>query len=185
MNLKDVHVCHQCYAKFKPIFKHFKFENCHALAIYEYDDFIRSLIYQYKTNLDIALGPIFLERYLHLKYFYLGYKVALAPSHVSHDLERGFRPVEEMFKALGLPLIDPFEKTSPIKQVELNVEERKKVSKHIKLKKDINLKNQKILLVDDIMTTGSTLKAMVEILKEEKVKKIKILVVAKTMLNEK
>lgn len=185
MNLKDVHICHHCFVKFKPIFKHFKFEGCSALAIYEYDDFIRSLIYQFKTNLDIALGPIFLERYLHLKYFYLGYKIALAPSHVSHDLERGFRPVEEIFKVLGLPLIDPFIKTNKVKQVELGVEERKEVSKYIKLKENFNLKNQKILLVDDIMTTGSTLKAMVEILKEENVKKIKILVVAKTPLIEK
>lgn len=185
MNLKDVHMCHHCFVKFKPIFKHFKFEGCSALAIYEYDDFIRSLIYQFKTNLDIALGPIFLERYLHLKYFYLGYKIALAPSHVSHDLERGFRPVEEIFKVLGLPLINLFIKTNEVKQVELSVEERKEVSKYIKLKENFNLKNQKILLVDDIMTTGSTLKAMVEILKEENVKKIKILVVAKTPLIEK
>ena len=185
MNLKDVHICHHCFVKFKPIFKHFKFEGCSALAIYEYDDFIRSLIYQFKTNLDIALGPIFLERYLHLKYFYLGYKIALAPSHVSHDLERGFRPVEEIFKVLGLPLIDPFIKTNKVKQVELGVEERKEVSKYIKLKENFNLKNQTILLVDDIMTTGSTLKAMVEILKEENVKKIKILVVAKTPFIEK
>ena len=180
MNLKDVHMCHHCFVKFKPIFKHFKFEGCSALAIYEYDDFIRSLIYQFKTNLDIALGPIFLERYLHLKYFYLGYKIALAPSHVSHDLERGFRPVEEIFKVLGLPLINLFIKTNEVKQVELSVEERKEVSKYIKLKENFNLKNQKIF-----MTTGSTLKAMVEILKEENVKKIKILVVAKTPLIEK
>lgn len=185
MNLKDVHICHHCFVKFKPIFKHFKFEGCSALAIYEYDDFIRSLIYQFKTNLDIALGPIFLERYLHLKYFYLGYKIVLAPSHVSHDLERGFRPVEEIFKVLGLPLFDPFIKTNEVKQVELSVEERKEVSKYIKLRENFNLKNQKILLVDDIMTTGSTLKAMVKILKEENVKKIKILVVAKTPLSEK
>lgn len=185
MNLKDVHICHHCFVKFKPIFKHFKFEGCSALAIYEYDDFIRSLIYQFKTNLDIALGPLFLERYLHLIYFYLGYKIALAPSHVSHDLERGFRPVEEIFKVLGLPLINLFIKTNEVKQVELSVEERKEVSKYIKLKENFNLKNQKILLVDDIMTTGSTLKAMVEILKEENVKKIKILVVAKTPLIEK
>lgn len=185
MNLEEMHICHHCFSKFKPAFKHFKFEGCKALAIYDYDDFIRSLIYQFKTNLDIALGSIFLERYIHLKYRYLGYKVAIAPSHVSHDFERGFRPVEEIFKVLGLPLIDPFIKTNEVKQVELSVEERKEVSKYIKLKENFNLKNQKILLVDDIMTTGSTLKAMVEILKEENVKKIKILVVAKTTLIEK
>ena len=182
--MNEVHLCQKCFEKFNPIFKHFKFAGCKGLAIYHYDDYIRSLIYQLKTNMDVALAPVFLERYLHLKYLYLNYVVLIAPSHISHTNERGFKPVEEIFKVIGWNLLDCFSKSLATKQIELNSKKRKEVKKYISLNEDVNLRDKKVLLVDDIMTTGSTIEAMVDLVRKRGAKKIEILVLAKNELKE-
>ena len=43
----------------------------------------------------------------------------------------------------------------------------------------VNLTNKKILIVDDVMTTGSTVKHAIEIIKKKKPKIIKVLILAK------
>lgn len=47
------------------------------------------------------------------------------------------------------------------------------------------IKNKKILICDDICTTGSTLKAIIELVKKGNPKDIKILVVAKRDFSKK
>ncbi len=182
--MNEVHLCQKCFEKLNPVFKRFRFAGCKGLAIYHYDDYIRSLIYQLKTNMDVALAPVFLERYLHLKYLYLNYVVLIAPSHISHTNERGFKPVEEIFKVIGWNLLDCFSKSLATKQIELNSKKRKEVKKYISLNEDVNLRDKKVLLVDDIMTTGSTIEAMVDLVRKRGAKKIEILVLAKNELKE-
>ena len=92
--------------------------------------------------------------------------------------------MEEIFKVIGWNLLDCFVKSLATKQIELNSKKRKEVKKYISLNEDVNLRDKKVLLVDDIMTTGSTIEAMVDLVRKRGAKNIEILVLAKNELKE-
>ena len=57
-----------------------------------------------------------------------------------------------------------------------------KISKHLFLINNKIRPNAKILLVDDIITTGATMHKAIELIKTLKPNKIEILIMSKTML---
>ncbi len=71
-------------------------------------------------------------------------------------------------------------KTKNVKQADLTSEERKKVSDILKID-DVDLSKKKILIVDDVFTTGSTVRSMINLVKSKNPKRIKVLVMSKTM----
>ncbi len=177
---KDQSICLSCLYKSNPIFKKFKIEGCQGLAIYEYDDFIKEKLYQLKGCFDIELAPIFLDFYrLYLKIKYFGYYVISGPSHEADNKERGFNQIDEIFKPLGWKIHHPIRKKFRFKQSDLAKKEREEIGSKLNLenKSEIPIK-KKVLIVDDVMTTGSTIKSMIKILKEVGVKKIKVLVIS-------
>ena len=153
-----------------------------GLAIYEYSPFIRELIYQFKGCYDIELGKLFLEQYLlYVKYKYKGYYLVNVPSYYKDDIKREFNHVKEAFKCLDLPSIDIIEKIDEYKQSDQHHKDRINIKYHLKVSDIEKIQNKKILLVDDVMTTGSTLKACIALLRRGKPKKIEILTLAKVM----
>ena len=48
------------------------------------------------------------------------------------------------------------------------------------MKEDLERHNKKVLIVDDVCTTGSTIKAMIKLLNSKKPKQIKVLVLSHT-----
>lgn len=182
---KNPSLCKNCIATFEPKFYSFKVDGIKVLALYDYDDLFKELIYKFKGCYDYELHPIFLEQYKReLKLLYHGYKIIPAPSYKDDDRKRGFNHVIEIYKSLGLEIVEAFEKTEKFKQADHNFKDRKKIKNYIKIKETIS-PNSKILLVDDIYTTGSTLKTMISLLKDSGIKTIKGLVLCKTKLSEK
>ena len=175
-------LCARCSEKLDPKFETFSIDGVKGVAVYDYDDLVQQLIFQLKHNNDYEIGEIFLSRFrVLLRVLYAGYVLVPAPSYADSDAHRGFNHVEAIFSVIGLPLIRVFAKTTDQKQKELSARERQEISKVIKLGKADELKGKKVLIVDDIKTTGSTIRAMVKLLQGVKLKKLKIMVLSKTI----
>lgn len=162
-----------------------KIDSVKVNILYEYNDFFRSTLYQYKGCGDIELAPIFLNyhrAFLQIKYY--GYLLIPAPSHAMHDEERGFNHIIRIVDGLKLTIINAIEKVIKRKQTDLKREERMKVGEILRWKDNFSIRNKKILIVDDVMTTGSTIKACINLVKQQKPKQIEVLVLAKANKGE-
>ena len=112
---------------------------------------------------------------------YKGYVIVPAPSSKIDDEKRGFNHVMEIYKSLGLPILPVLEKNSADKQSSKSKKKRLNIDKIIEGKNIEILYGKKVLVVDDIFTTGATMFKCVELVKEGRPKDIKALVVAKTI----
>lgn len=112
--------------------------------------------------------------------------VAAIPIPLSRLFMRSYNQAElfgkQLAKKLNVPLIHPFAPTlHRIKQSSLNKKERAKIrSGRFALKKNFNLEHMNILLVDDVFTTGATLKAAGKTLKKAGVENLYVLTCAYT-----
>lgn len=174
--LSDNHICNKCLAKFKVIEKVIYFENTEILILYEYNDFFRELLYRYKGCYDKCLKDAFLENFLiKLKRKYRKRKIICAPSYIKDDEVRGFNHVKEIAKSLNLEIIDCLTKVNGYKQSNQNYLKRKNIQKSIKIDNTkINAKD-KILIVDDVATSLSTIKTIILLLPTNIDKKVLIL----------
>ena len=180
---RDSCICELCQSKLVPRFINFEIDGVDGLSIYEYDDNIKAILYQLKGCYDVELAPVFLNRFkneLHL--IYRKYLLVAAPSYIEEDDNRGFRHVEEIFRCLNLQIIYPITKTSHFKQAENTRKSRKGISHYLQLTSPDEIKDKNVLIIDDVSTTGSTIKAMINLVKKAGVKKIKILVMSKRII---
>ena len=177
----DVCVCKRCQADFEPKFINFVVSGYKALALYEYSAYIKDKVYLFKGCFDYELKDTFMNLYFkELKILYSGYKIVPIPSYKEDDDIRGFNHVVEVFKTLGLEMLPIIEKTAHFKQAEHKAKKRSEIGKYLTIKDKIDLGKTKVLLVDDIYTTGSTMKAAINLVEKLNPKDIKILVLAKT-----
>lgn len=179
-NNKNV-LCDKCITELNPVFHKFKIGRYKAYSLYIYDERIQELFYQYKHSEDYELKDIFINNYLdELSLKYNGFYMVPIPSYYEDDKRRGYNHVKVIFNNLDLRMIDCLYKTKDVKQKELSKKERSKIGEFISIKKDVNLKNKKILIVDDVITTGSSMRAAINLIEKHKPKKIEILSVAYT-----
>ena len=180
----NISLCPYCYRRLNPHFISFMVLNYKALAFYYYDEDIRALLYQFKGCFDYELAKSFLDRYFkEIKMKYVGYIIIPVPSYHEDDEIRGFNHVEEIFRHIGLPMRKVLKKTSHFKQADHNKKERKDIYKHMELSTNKDLRGQKVLIVDDVYTTGSTMKAAIRLVEKLHPKDIKVLVMSKTKIH--
>ncbi len=176
----DIHLCNKCYRAFNPWFKHFKTDDVPGYILYEYSETFASMLFQFKGCFDIELAPLFLERVLlRLKLLYPGYVLVPAPSTKESDEKRGFNHVQEIFKYLKKPIVPCIVKTKEVKQSSQG-SKRKEIARYFDIVKGERLSGKKVLIVDDVRTSGSTLKAMIKLIRKHNPRKIKILVLSAT-----
>lgn len=178
-----LNLCPKCYTKLEPKFFYFKEGKVQCISIYEYDENIKSLIYQFKGCFDYELKDIFIERFkreLSIKYH--DYILMPVPSSKEDDERRGFNHVDEIFKTLGLKMDYRIQKKIKTKQSDKTAKEREKIKDFLFLNNASTLKGKKILLVDDIYTTGSTVRACIELIQTLNPRRIEVLVICKTKL---
>ena len=177
----DICICGQCQANFEPRFIKFKVNGYQALALYEYSAYIKNQVYLFKGCFDYELKDTFMNLYFkELKIRYSGYRIIPIPSYKGDDETRGFNHVVEVFKTMGLEMLPIIEKTAHFKQAEHKAKKRNEISKYLVIKDKVDLRKSRVLIVDDIYTTGSTMKAAINLVEKLDPKDIKVLVLAKT-----
>lgn len=136
---------------------------------YVYDEEFSRILKQFKENRDIALRQIFLYGLKwRIWFYYRQYTMVFMPSRLAKVQIRGFSHLDEIFKDIPLNKKDLFIKEGQKDQKELNLEQRKEIGKNIHLMPRVDIP-KKILLVDDILTSGSTMKAAISLLKDKNV----------------
>lgn len=169
-------VCYECMSKFKKRKEITFVEGVEVEILYYYDSFFKDLLYKYKGCYDYVLKDCFLlYNQSYIKKKYRGYSIVLAPSTYKSEKERGFNHLEEIFKSLKIPIIKCFEKCCEWKQSDKKMCERADVQKVIKIDKSMLKGVKKVLIVDDVLTSGSTIRTMIKQIPSNIDKKVLIL----------
>ena len=173
-------ICNSCLKSLDPKLQKFKINDIEGLSLYNYNETLKKLIFLYKGNKDYELKDVFLSYYVtFLRYKFKGYEIIYVPSFKDKVIERGFDHVRSMYECLNLKENSKVIKLKNEKQSSKNYKERQKTDGLFKLENPELIKNKKILIVDDICTTGATLKEISKLIKNYHPKDVKILVVAK------
>lgn len=158
--------------------------------IFQYEGIIREKILEYKFKEKSYLYKTFINFLLKDKKIFEILKsydtIIPVPISKKRQKERGYNQslliAKEMSKRLKIECIDNclIKTKNIIEQSKLNKEERQKnIIGVYKLKNIEKLKNKRIILLDDIYTTGSTVNECSKMLRQADVKKIAVLTLAK------
>ena len=155
-----------------------------------YRDVLRTRIHSFKFHEQAYLYQYFIVLSLREKkiieflkeYDYITY----VPMHYQKEQKRGYNQSKllalELGKRLNLKVVSVLEKRKPNRvQSSLSERERiKNVRNIFSFQNTIDVKNKSIILVDDILTTGATVRACSKVLKEQGVQKICVFTISKT-----
>lgn len=185
-------ICPKCYYKLKKEFKYIKIkeDNWYIYCVGEYRENIRKLILNFKFKESAYLANTMVEIISKNKRFANYLKeydyIIPVPMYITNKKIRGYNQTELLAKCINKKIGINYLKDIIIKvkknekQSSLNKANRIENVKNVyKLQNEHLIKNKKILILDDIYTTGSTIKECRKELLKSEAKKIDVLVIAK------
>ena len=162
---KDL-LCEKCRKQLVLKHRYLKVDEFQVEVFYEYDEFFRSLILQYKECYDEALYPIFFkELKLYLETKYHDYSIVWIPSSKSKLEARGFDHMEKMLSILKIKKCNALYQSLDLDQKNKSFKERLKITESIKIKDEFKVP-EKVLLIDDVVTSGASITAGAKILQK-------------------
>lgn len=134
-------------------------------SIYVYNDFLKELMGKYKFRGDYILAKAFSEK-IKVRLQSNEYDF-LAPIPLSEERQysRGFNQSEAFLREAGFEAENLLQRTHSEKQSKKSRNERIHLHQVFQLVDGVNVQGKRILLIDDIYTTGSTLRHAAKILK--------------------
>ncbi|OQX00966.1 hypothetical protein BWK69_00315 [Candidatus Parcubacteria bacterium A4] len=191
------YLCQNCQAVIQVSTEHQKYSSQELSDLYSAVDynnsFFKNIIYKFKyppfaEEISESLTLLIIEhlRSLDKEPNFSGFVIVPVPLHKKRLKWRGFNQAEKIGEKLSEALQIPMEsnilkktkEASP--QIELSRTERAiNVKGCFEMEKGTDAKNKRILLVDDIFTTGATMNECARILKEAGAKKIIGIVIAR------
>lgn len=172
------------YGKLLPI-------HCAASMYFSENSISQKLLHQLKyhnqQHISIFLAVIALQHLRDHEIFNWADCIVSIPLHRSKERKRGYNQLDGFGKELSATLNIPYRKDYLIKQKKSKTQTGKNIreraesqSEFIINKKYLNIENENILLIDDVMTTGTTLEIAGNCILENSTNKISILTMAYT-----
>lgn len=156
--IKALPICSHCLNQFQIIDKTFPFYHYPLHILYFYNEFFKSLLFQYKGLYDYALKDVFLCLYHdQMMKLFKDYIIVVTPSSQEDNDLRGFAPMETIARTISQNVFIGLYKKEKYKQSDLRYEERSQVNEKIGIKNGHMLKGKKVLIMDDVITSGNTL----------------------------
>lgn len=161
-----------------------------AWTVFLYRDSVRELIhffkYHHKTGLRFLFSRLLSEFLEYYRVSLEGYDAVVAvPLHPSRKRERGYNQAgllaELVAEHLGLPVLKKeLRRVRPTRsQTELSRKERwTNISGAFRIKHSQTFKSKKVLLVDDLLTTGATASEAAWVLKNAGAQRVTVLALA-------
>jgi Predicted amidophosphoribosyltransferases len=112
--------------------------------------------------------------------------LAPAPMHWWKRFRRGFNHAEllakELSRATGIPVLDCLQRRRPgAAQAGLNRSQRRRnVTGAFALRSGLDLQGKRMLLIDDVLTSGATLNALARVLRQHGAARVDALTLART-----
>ena len=172
-------LCSTCFHQLEWHHQLRQFEGVSIESFFDYGPIFKSRIHQFKALGDIVLGKTFL--YQHLDYIrlkYHGYTFVPAPSHHDHMINRGFHHLDEILLPLGCSILHLFFKNNAYRQAEQDFQGRQGIHEVLRRFDQISVP-RKLVLFDDVLTTGETMRSMLSQLPNKKKIDLKIIVLAR------
>ncbi|MED1204371.1 ComF family protein [Heyndrickxia acidicola] len=149
------------------------------ISLYEYNDFARELIARFKFRGDYILARLFAADIQKAVKTISYDHVTAIPLSESRLYERGFNQAEALAREAGLKPLDLLTRLHTEKQSKKSRTDRIHLSNVFQIKRDLEISDKTILLIDDIYTTGSTLRHAGKLLKQAGASKIFSLTLAR------
>ena len=137
-------------------------------SIYDYNEWMKQIYRQYKFQHDIELAKIFAQDLRHLQK--VQDLIVPIPLHPEMLIERTFSQVDQLLLAANVQFKHVLSKMRNSSQVKKSKNER--MTSEINFEVCTNVQNQSILLVDDLYTTGTTLRHAAFVLKQAGAQKV-------------
>lgn len=173
-DLKGRTICFDC-VKTSPIYER-------GWSVFIYEGMVKETIYRFKYggHREYAkyLGHLMTKRIKSEELLEVDLIIPI-PIHINRKRKRGYNQAEELAKVvskeLGIPMdtsiITRIKDTKPQSGLSI-VQRQNNIKKAFQIKDKINLEQMKILLVDDIYTTGTTINYCSTLLKKRGAKEI-------------
>jgi ComF family protein len=181
IDIDQSNLCGPCTVK-KPIYDQARF-------IIRYDEKSKGLIHSFKYNDKTILSKIFCKMlYTQYREFIESSDIIVPiPMHKLKRLSRLYNQTQYLAKSLSdlskinmiSDLLIKYKYTKP--QTSLNQKARKKnINNSFLVNKKYDIKGKTILIIDDVITTGSTISECAKILKKEGCRKVFVIAIAAT-----
>lgn len=156
-----------------------------ARSLFSYEEPISYLVQNFKYNGNLYLADIFCDYFLEI--FFSNFAdtdiITFVPTTKKSLTKRGYNQSEiladRLSKKINLPVVSTAIKTKETnRQVTLNYHERKENLIGVFKFDKVDIKGKNILLIDDVLTTGSTADILAKIYKKNKANKVYVLTIA-------
>lgn len=142
------------------------------ISLYRYNTAMKAYFQSYKFQGDYLLRHVFAKALRELLRKHKGYCIVPVPVSSQTYEERGFNQVEGLLEAANCSYEAILEKEEHAKQSQQGRQERLQMKNHYRVKEGVKLPD-KVLLVDDIYTTGATLLSIKKLLLARGVAEVK------------